>query len=51
MSFRETQPEEYLNGGGAGRGRNPLLSTYLLFFQIRMVLTKPNIPKVLRFPG
>ncbi len=35
MILRETLPKEYLNGGGAGRGRNSLSYSYfpLLFYE------------------
>jgi hypothetical protein len=44
VSLQETLPEEYLNGGGAGRGRKPLLSSYfpLDFLYYRRVSKKPK---------
>jgi hypothetical protein len=45
MGLWETLPEEYLNGSGAGRERNPLLSSYfpLIFFMTPKGFNKAHI--------
>ena len=45
MSLRETLPEEYLNGGGAGRGETPsCLRITLFFFMTQKGFNKAILP-------